>query len=218
MQGDVIELETYVHYTRGKAKTWQKVGAAAAGLVIGSLPYLLDRGQNLEGSPDGSLLKTVAPLAGAGVATLPFVLDQRRGKPVGRNHSVPKAKNGWLVPNAYLKYSIYDQEGVLIKSETRIIDRGAKDSWQRLALREEVVQDGFVQIELGNASKRAVWIDGLKYTNQRISRKLYDIQEKLELPKNAPSGIDTSFIIPGSPDLVENGRITGLLEMYRDMH
>ncbi|MFP4094121.1 MAG: hypothetical protein ACLFUB_06525, partial [Cyclobacteriaceae bacterium] len=44
--GDEIALSTYVHYSSASnSKTWQNIGAAAAGLAIGSLPYMLDRRQ-----------------------------------------------------------------------------------------------------------------------------------------------------------------------------
>ncbi len=161
MQGDVIELETYVHYTRGKAKTWQKVGAAAAGLAISSLPYMLNTGQSAEGSSNDGWLRKAAPLVGAGIASLPFVLNRGHNKPIGREFSSPKTNNGLFVPNAYLRYKLYDTEGQLLKSEMQIIDKQAKDAWQRLSLQHKVVQDGFILVELGNDSRRPVWIDGL---------------------------------------------------------
>ncbi len=159
-QGETVSFETHVHYTRSKTKTWQKVGAAAAGLAIGSLPYVLNR--DAEGRSDNDWLKTAAPLAGAGVAALPLILDQRKGKPISRSVSAPRVKNGLFVPNAYLRYKLYDAKGYLLKTETQSIDKQAKDAWQRLALQEEIAQDGYMMIELGNDSQRPVWMDGLQ--------------------------------------------------------
>ena len=198
MKGDVIDLETYVHYTRSKTKTWQKVGAAAAGLAIGSLPYLLDRGQNLEGAPGNDPLKTVAPLAGAGIATLPFVLNKRRGRLTSRHFSVPKVKNGLFVPNAYLRYKLYDRKGYLLKAETQSIDRHAKDAWQRLSLKGEIKQDGYIIVELGNDSKRPVWIDGFHANYELSARSASEAGIKQQLLPIAPKGpsipVDTTLI------------------------
>lgn len=133
--GDEISLSTYVHYSSAPAKkTWQKIGATAAGIAIGSLPYLLDRGgASSEGNPGNDLWKQVAPLAGAGVATLPFVLSKRKGKAISKKISIPKSKNshrgnGLFVPDAYLSYTFYDVDGKVLSSDVQIIDKHAKDA------------------------------------------------------------------------------------------
>ncbi len=76
--------------------------------------------------------------------------------------SAPQVKNGLFVPNAYLRYKLYDAKGYLLKTETQSIDKQAKDAWQRLVLQEKIAQDGYMMIELGNDSQRPVWMDGLQ--------------------------------------------------------
>jgi hypothetical protein len=167
--GDEISFSTYVHYSSGSAnKTWQRIGAAAAGLAIGSLPHLLDRNKaNQEGGAGNDLIKKAAPLVGAGVAALPFVLNKRKGKVISKNPNMPKSKNGHrgnglFVPDAYLRYTFYDQEGQVLSSEVRSIDKHAKDAWQQLSLKAVAPQDGYVRVEVGNSSKRPVWMDGME--------------------------------------------------------
>ena len=195
-QGDIIDLETYVHYTKSGTKTWQKVGATAAGLAIGSLPYLLDRGGNSEGLIDNDLLKQVAPLAGIGVASLPFVLKNRKGQPLSGRVSVPKGKNGMFVPDAYLKYNFYDREGILLESDYQMIDRQAKDAWQKLAIHKAISQDGYVQIELGNNSKRPVWMDGVKTQQQKKFNK--DGRTSYNSGNEPNSGSGGGIDVPGT--------------------
>lgn len=168
--GDEISLSTYVHYSSAPAKkTWQKIGAAAAGLAIGSLPHLLDRDKaNREGSAGNDLLKKAAPLIGAGVAALPFVLNKRKGKAISKNLNMPESKNGWFVPDAYLSYTFYDLEGKVIANEVKSIDKHAKDAWQQLSLGFISPQGGFVQVELGNGSRRPVWMDRFMFNHTEI--------------------------------------------------
>jgi hypothetical protein len=76
------------------------------GLSIGSLPQLLDKNKaNREGGTGNNLLKKAAPLAGAGVAVLPFVLNKQKGKASDKHTNIPRSKNGIFVPDAYLSYS-----------------------------------------------------------------------------------------------------------------
>jgi hypothetical protein len=161
-RGDVLKIETHVHYTKNKTKTWQKIGAGAAGLAIGSLPYLLDRRQSGEETSSRGLLGKAAPLAGVGVATLPFAINTKgKRKQIGRSITAPTQRNGWLVPNAYLRYHFYNTKGQLIYRREQLIDRQAKDAWQSLALVEPVTEDGYMQIEVGNSSRQPVWMDGI---------------------------------------------------------
>ena len=157
-KGDIINLESYVHYTRNGSKNWQKMGTVAAGLAIGSLPYLLDQNTSNERANNNSFLKKAAPLAGVGVASIPFVLDKRR-RPTRHQADGFALRNGWLVPNAYLKYTLYDNQGVLLTSSYEALDKTAKNSWQKLSLVAEVTQNGYMTIEMGNQSKRPVWFD-----------------------------------------------------------
>jgi len=162
--GDKVELSTFVHYSSASSgETWKKIGATAAGLAIGSLPYLMEKGDGgLEtGNDHSGLSKTVAPLVGAGIVALAFATGKRKGKSISRDVSFPKSRNGIFVPDAYLKYNLYDSEGNLLKTDYRSIDKQAKDAWQKLYLYEEVQQDGYVQIELGNGSTKPVWMDGV---------------------------------------------------------
>lgn len=76
--GDNFIVEVNVHYTKANRQVWQKIGATAAGLAIGSLPYLLDEKRAGEGKTNNGLLKKIASLAGAGIAGLPFVLNKKR--------------------------------------------------------------------------------------------------------------------------------------------
>jgi hypothetical protein len=171
--GDKISLSTYVHYSSVPAKrTWQKIGAAAAGLAIGSLPHLLDRNKaNQEGGAGNDLLKKAAPLAGAGVAALPFVLNKRKAEVISKNLNMPMSKNGWFVPDVYLSYTFYDLDGKIISSEARSMDKHAKDAWQQLSLQAEAPQDGYVQVEVGNGSKRPVWMDGIILSSKSKSHR-----------------------------------------------
>ena len=169
-QGDQIVLEANIHYTLEKTKTWQKVGAVAAGLAIGSLPYILENGSNAEKSSNTGLLQKLAPLAGTSVASLPFVLEKSRKKPVSGSRSASIGKNGILVPDAYMRYRLYDAQGKLLKSGHQTIDRQAKNAWQKLVLQEEISQDGYLQMELGNDSKRPVWIEAPQITMRSLPR------------------------------------------------
>lgn len=172
-QYEQVHLSTYVHYTKPGIRTWQKIGAGAAGLAIGSLPYLLDPG-NGEGGSRYSNLRKGAPLVGVAVASLPFVLNQRHPRPKKR-HQRPKAgNNGWFVPNAYVSYQLYDTSGNLIQSNRRMISREAKESWQKLELTIDIPEDGYLSLELGNLSKQPVWMDGLHYEERQQTIKYTD--------------------------------------------
>lgn len=173
-KGDNFVVEVNTHYTRNNKEVWTKIGATAAGLAIGSLPYLLNSRPETgkEGSGSGDLLKKVAPLAGAGVATLPFIFNKRKDKRIGRKVNPPKLRNGLFVPNAYLKYNFYDGEGVLLESDYMALDKNAKGNWQKLYLTKQVEQDGFVSIEMGNNSRRPVWFDQMKLTHSSRGQKM----------------------------------------------
>ncbi|MDQ3394494.1 MAG: hypothetical protein M3512_10345 [Bacteroidota bacterium] len=125
-----------------------------------------------EGPGSGDLLKKVAPLAGVGVATLPFIFNKRKDKPIGRKIHPPKLRNGLFVPDAYLKYNFYDGEGVLLESDYMALDKNAKGNWQKLYLTKQVAQDGFVSIEMGNNSRRPVWFDQMKLTHSSRGQKM----------------------------------------------
>ena len=157
-----------MHYSSAPAKkTWHKIGAAAAGLAIGSLPHLLDGNKaNREGSAGNDLLEKAALLVGAGVAALPFVLNTRKGKAISKNLNMPESKNGLFVPNAYLSYTFYDLDGKVLTSDVQSIDKHAKDAWQQLSLHAVAPQDGYVQVEVGNGSKRPVWIEKMSMQKQ----------------------------------------------------
>lgn len=174
-KGDIMELGSYVHYTRDGSNSWQKVGTIAAGLAIGSLPYLIDQNTNSEGVIDNSLLKRVAPVAGAGVASIPFILDKRHRQSVRRRANGFVPKNGWFVPDAYLKYTLFDDQGVLLTSEYQALDKTAKDSWQKLSLTAEATQNGYMTVEIGNQSKRPVWFDQL----ETVHRSRVDASNRL---------------------------------------
>ena len=194
-QGDVVDITTYVHYTRKKAKTWQKVGAMAAGIVISSLPTLLDKRSSKEENVNNGLLERAAPLVGAGVASLPFLVDRKKDKAINREViTTPTGKNGWIVPDAYLKYTFYDRDGSRVKSEIRTIDKQAKNSWQALTVHDRINQDGYVSIELGNSSKRPIWMDGLllkiepplKKANSSVRQPLLSDRHVLVNPATPP--------------------------------
>lgn len=159
--GDEVTLSTYVHYSSALArKIWQKIGAAAAGLAISSLPHLLDKNKaDGEESAGNDLLKKAASLVGAGMAALPFLLKKWKSKAISKNLNIPKSKNGLFVPDAYLSYTFYDLDGKVLTSDVQSIDKHAKDAWQQLSLHAVAPQDGYVQVEVGNGSKRPVWIE-----------------------------------------------------------
>jgi len=176
--GDNFVLEVNAHFTKGNAdRVLKQIGATIAGSLIADLPRSSLGGA---GTESGKIAEKGLPMLGLGVALSPALLEKRKGKPIYKHLTYPKAKNGWGVPNAYLKYSLYNQEGVLTESDFMPIDKAAKDNWQKLYLTKEVTRDGYMTIEMGNSSPQPVWFDQMKLTKQgKVQRNPLIAPEKL---------------------------------------
>ena len=218
-QHEQVHLQSYLHYTKLGARTWQKIGASAAGLAIGSLPYLLDRRGN-EGTYYSPGFQKAAPLMGAAVASLPFLLEQKRKRRGSRAFKYSLKRNGLFVPNAYVRYTLYNQERHIVKSGYQMINREAKEGWQKVELIIDIPEDGYLSLELGNQSKRPVWVDGLHYETKRRHIKHTDLEGNNHII-NIPVDISNADIktemfdnVISSNGKANNGECGGYYDCY----
>jgi RHS repeat-associated protein len=65
------------------------------------------------------------------------------------------------LPQAYVRYDLYDKDSVFVKSEVKLLDATARNDWQELALEVTPAQDGYVRVFLENNSALTAWFDDL---------------------------------------------------------
>ena len=94
--------------------------------------------------PEQARGKRAVPYLGIGLALTPTVKPWRRS-----------------TPKAYLRYSVYNADTVLVASDTRPVDRTARDNWQELSFAKTMPVDGFVQLTFVNESPQSVRVDDL---------------------------------------------------------
>lgn len=142
--GQQITAEVYAHYEKKQNKKWLKTlfGAVGGASVIHSQQVTINP------SNEGYNTKKVFPLVGVGVAVTPFGLK-----------GVFKS-----IPEAFIKYNIYDKDSNFVESTTQFITKEARDQWELLRLDKKITQDGFVEVIIVNKDKRAVWFDDLTIT------------------------------------------------------
>ena len=167
-KGDNFLLEVNAHYTKGNTgQVLKRIGTTAAGVVIATLPRVLSSRQDTEEGLSKPLEKGLIAV-GTGLALSPLVVNKIQQHRLNKQLFSPNIHNGLNIPDAYLRYNLYNKEGLLIESEHRAINKEAKDAWQKLYLRKEIEEDGYMDIDLVNTSKQPVWLDGFKlsYTSQ----------------------------------------------------
>lgn len=186
--GERVVFKSVVHYSSSPSRSLlKKVGTSAAGLAMGSLPYLLD-GSSSESDLNEGLKKTT-PLLGIGMAALPWIKKKPSTQLPSTKLSYSTGKNGIFTPNAYLKYNRYNAKGILVESQVQTIDKQARDAWQQLTVYQTIEEPGFIQVELGNTSRRPVWFEQVKLTRRGpIELNLLDPTDTTAFPGIGPVG------------------------------
>ncbi|MBF9223666.1 hypothetical protein [Hymenobacter ruricola] len=139
--GQPLTASLYVSYPaqpRAAAHLVQAASLAAA--AYGQSPALAP----LPAEQPGRATKRLFPYLGLGVSFTPCFRPSRRA-----------------VPQAYLSYSVYNADTVLVASGSSAVNRSARDDWQHLACTWTMPVDGFVQLAFVNESPRPVRVDDL---------------------------------------------------------
>ncbi|WP_223816249.1 DUF6443 domain-containing protein [Adhaeribacter rhizoryzae] len=142
-KGDTIRAEVFGHY---EVENKASVLTSLAAWVLSNGAVQVAQPPAREGSMPGRG-KPMFPYLSVGLALSPQV--------------VQKEKN---VPQAYLKYMVYDSTGSYISSHYQVLSQQAKDSWEKLELAYIAEQDGYVEVFTATESGEEVFFDDLMLT------------------------------------------------------
>ncbi|WP_190277641.1 DUF6443 domain-containing protein [Adhaeribacter rhizoryzae] len=142
-KGDTIRAEVFGHY---EIENKASVLTSLAAWVLSNGAMQVAQPPAREGSMPGRG-KPMFPYLSVGLALSPQV--------------VQKEKN---VPQAYLKYIVYDSTGHYISSHYQVLSQQAKDSWEKLELEYIAEQDGYVEVFTATESGEEVFFDDLMLT------------------------------------------------------
>ncbi len=140
--GDSVTAEVYGRYDRGQLTPGAfRTGALVAGAVVGSVPATGAADQN---TPLASRRKFL-PYVGVSLAIIPQLLGLRRAQ----------------VPQAYLRYELFNRDSQLVATRTSALTRSATDSWQRLTAGLKADSAGYVRVSLVNQSALPAYFDDM---------------------------------------------------------
>lgn len=140
--GDSITAEVYGRYDRGQLTPGAfRTGALVAGALVGSVPVAEAADQHL---PRASRRRFL-PYVGASLTIIPQLLGLRRAE----------------VPQAYLRYELFNRDSQLVATRTSALTRTTTDSWQRLHAGLKADSAGYVRVSLINQSARPAYFDDL---------------------------------------------------------
>ncbi|GAA4316470.1 DUF6443 domain-containing protein [Nibribacter koreensis] len=91
--------------------------------------------------------KKYAPYLGAGIALAPVIAEKAQGK-----------------PKAFLVYSIYNKDSVLMASGQRPVTKEAQEGWESLEITHVAEKDGFAEVSVVSYEPMGVWFDDIEVT------------------------------------------------------
>ncbi|WP_192822826.1 DUF6443 domain-containing protein [Rufibacter sp. LB8] len=141
-RGDSLRAVAHAMYAKPNDKT--NAAFTAVPLAVGSLGAA---GAAAIGESAGGKLRKYAPYLGVGLALAP-VLN-------GRNNKEPKA---------FLVYSVYDRDSVLVASGRKPVTEEAKEGWEKLELGYLAEQDGFAEVSVVSYEPMGLWFDDIEVT------------------------------------------------------
>ncbi len=140
--GDSVTAEVYGRYDRGQLTPGAfRTGALVAGAIVGSVPATGAADQN------GPLTsrRRFLPYMGASLSIIPQLLGLRRAE----------------LPQAYLRYEVFNRDSQLVATRTSALARTATDSWQHLSAGLKADSAGYVRVSLINQSALPAYFDDL---------------------------------------------------------
>jgi RHS repeat-associated protein len=148
--GDSVRANVYGRYDHESplASSLRK-GALVAGVgVVG-----VSEGQPADQNQVAARPRRRLPFVGASLAIVPQLLHARRA----------------VVPTAYLRYELFNQDSQLVATHTRPLQRTTADEWQKLQLSMKVDSTGYVQVSLVNESGQAAYFDDLTLARNTLA-------------------------------------------------
>lgn len=140
--GDSVTAEVYGRYDRSQLTPGAfRTGALVAGAVVGSVPAAGASDQNVPLANRRRFL----PYVGASLAIIPQLLGLRRAE----------------VPQAYLRYELFNRDSQLVATRTSPLTRTTTDSWQHLQTGLKADNAGYVRVSLVNQSVQAAYFDDM---------------------------------------------------------
>ncbi|MBT9395076.1 hypothetical protein KLP40_18055 [Hymenobacter sp. NST-14] len=135
--GDSVTADVYGRYDKTPVGALLRTSALAAGSQVAAHPSLPEANK--------SSLKRAFPYVGLSLAIVPQLLKPRRSE----------------LPNAFLRYELFDQDSQLVKVIHRPLQRIATEEWQHLEAGVKADSAGYVRVSLINESGTPAYFDDL---------------------------------------------------------
>jgi RHS repeat-associated protein len=139
--GDSIRAEVYGRYDRTatSGSLLQSGALVLSGTSIGAAGIV-----GIDKQQPKIVQRRWLPLIGASLGIIPQLLKKRAA-----------------LPNAYLRYEVFNRDSQLVSTKVQTIKRTELDEWQQLQIGTRVDSAGFVQVSLINESGDAAYFDDL---------------------------------------------------------